>query len=122
MRPIHRLPHRTSESILGIANIHGELIVCVSLAALLNLDASNSAAHSKEGKLLVTRWRDGPIAFAVDELDSVQRIAAKQLGTLPSTVAHAKDRCTKAILSLGEACIGVLDETLLEALVRQNLA
>jgi chemotaxis-related protein WspD len=122
MRPIHRIPHRSSGAILGIANIHGELIVCVSFASLLSLNTSGKSGGGKEGKLLVTRWADGPIAFEVDELENVQRVAATQLKALPATVAQGKARCTKAMLSIGGNSIGVLDEALLEGAVRQNLA
>jgi chemotaxis-related protein WspD len=122
MRAIHRIPHRASAAILGIANIHGELIICVSLAALLNLNSSGRPPGFKEGKLLVTQWRDGPIAFEVDELEGVQQVAATQLNALPATVAQAKARCTRGMLSIGERTIGVLDEALLETTVMQSLA
>jgi chemotaxis-related protein WspD len=122
MRPIHRLPHRSSGALLGVANIHGDLIVCISFASLLNFDTSDRPAAAKEGKLLVLRWADGPIAFEVDVVQNVQRIADSQLKPLPATVAQAKTRYTKAMLQLGETSIGVLDEALLHAAVRQNLA
>jgi chemotaxis-related protein WspD len=122
MRPIHRLPHRSSGAILGVANIHGDLIVCISFASLLNFNTSDRPAAAKGGKLLVLRWADGPIAFEVDVVQNVQRIADSQLKPLPATVAQAKTRYTKAMLQLGETSIGVLDEALLHAAVRQNLA
>jgi len=122
MRPVHRLPHRSSSAILGIANIHGELIVCVSFAALLSLQTSNTTTGTSEGKLLLTRWRDGPVAFVVDVVESVQKIATSQLQSLPATIAQTKTRFTKAMLALGDTSIGVLDESLLEAAVRHNLA
>src|SRR5262245_38052092 len=38
LRSIHSLPHRRSGVVLGLANVRGELIVCVSLAQLLGIE------------------------------------------------------------------------------------
>ena len=35
---IHSLPHRRSEIILGVSNVRGALMACLSLTRLLNLD------------------------------------------------------------------------------------
>ncbi len=37
LRPIHSLPHRRSGVMLGLANVRGELLICVSLAMLLGV-------------------------------------------------------------------------------------
>jgi chemotaxis-related protein WspD len=122
MRTIHRLPHRRSAAVLGVANIHGELMVCVSFAVLLKLNIAQRPAVRKDARFLVTDWNDGPIAFEVDELQSVEKVAAADLKALPATVAQLKSRCTHAVLSIKGHSVGVLDEGLLEEALRQNLA
>jgi chemotaxis-related protein WspD len=122
LRPIHGLPHRIGGAVLGLANIHGELVVCVSLPALLSLNPASQAPNTSAGKLLVTRWHDGPIAFPVDEVARVEKFAAQHFKPLPATVSHAKVRCTSAVLSDGTHTVGVLDDELLGQAIRRHLA
>ena len=122
LRPIHGLPHRSGGAVLGLANIHGELVVCVSLRALLSLNTATPAQTATAARLLVTRWRDGPIAFPVDEVAGVQKFAAQHFKPLPATVAHAKVRCTSSVISHGAHTLGVLDEELLGQAIRRHLA
>jgi chemotaxis-related protein WspD len=122
LRPIHRLPHRSGGAVLGLANIHGELVVCVSLPALLSLNTASQPQAATAGRLLVTRWRDGPIAFPVDEVTGVQKFAAPHFKALPATVAHAKVRCTSSLLSYGAHTLGVIDDELLGQAIRRHLA
>lgn len=122
LRPIHGLPHRRGGAVLGLANIHGELIVCVSLAALLGLTTASQPQTATAARLLVTRWRDGPIAFPVDEVAGVQKLASQDFKPLPATVAHAKARCTSSVVSYGAHSLGVLDEELLGQAIRRHLA
>src|SRR5882724_2541617 len=42
-RLIHSLPHRRSGLVLGLANIRGELLICVSLSRLLGLEKKRLA-------------------------------------------------------------------------------
>src|SRR5579872_4617099 len=37
-RPIHSLPHRRNSAVLGLVNVRGELLVCVSLGRVLGVD------------------------------------------------------------------------------------
>src|SRR5262245_53190282 len=37
LRPIHSLPHRRNQSVLGLVNVRGELLPCVSMAAILGV-------------------------------------------------------------------------------------
>jgi chemotaxis-related protein WspD len=122
LRPIHGLPHRSGGAVLGLANVHGELVVCVSLPALLSLNAASQPQSGAAGRLLVTRWHDGPIAFPVDEVANVRKFAAQHFKPLPVTVAHARVRCTGSVLSYGEHTLGVLDEALLGPAIRRHLA
>jgi chemotaxis-related protein WspD len=122
LRPIHGLPHRSGGALLGLTNIHGELVVCVSLSALLSLNTASPAQTATAARLLVTRWRDGPIAFPVDEVAGVQKLSAQHFKPLPATVVHAKVRCTSSVVSYGAHTLGVLDEELLGQAIRRHLA
>jgi chemotaxis-related protein WspD len=121
MRMIHRVPH-LRECVLGLANIHGELILCVSFAMLLGLETPERSQSDDRGKLLVTDWRDGPIALAVDEAIGVRKFSAEEFKPLPASLLHSQGRCSASVLDVDGASIGVLDDALLEQAIKRQLA
>ena len=92
-RPIHRVPHRTDRILLGLANIRGELYLCVSLRELLDLEVVDgsvpSAPPSAAGPsqpLLVAEVEQYRWVFPVDEIDGVHRVLVSAFENLPHTV------------------------------------
>ena len=82
-RPIHCIPHRTNQLLLGIANIRGELHLCISLRELLGitlpeLKSGSNAAESvrPQPRLLVTEHGSHRWVFPVDEVAGVHRVPA----------------------------------------------
>jgi chemotaxis-related protein WspD len=70
LRTIHSLPHRRGGMVQGLANVRGELLVCVSLGYVLGLE---NAAESRRGarrtvhrRLLVVSREGQRMVFAVD--------------------------------------------------------
>jgi chemotaxis-related protein WspD len=126
MRTIHSLPHRRNGAVLGVANVRGELLVCVSLAALLGVQSQPSGAAERRGgvlqRLLVTSGTAGPVVFPVDEIDGVQRFHPETLRATPATLAKAQARYTQAILPLEKKTVGLLDGALLFHAVERSLA
>jgi chemotaxis-related protein WspD len=124
-RPIHSLPHRRGDSVLGLANIRGTLLACVSLHNLLGIEANEAADNDSGpavGRLLVMQ-RDGlRAACPVDEVHGIERISARELGTVPATVAGAETRFTRAVLTWRQRTVGVLDDTPLFRAVARSLA
>ena len=47
LRPIHSLPHRRSGSVLGLVNVRGELLVCVSLGHMLGVEKTEEWASAR---------------------------------------------------------------------------
>lgn len=115
MRAIHSLPHRRNPVLLGLANVRGELVVCVSIARLL----ISEAGPLREGRLVVVRHARGRLAFPVDEVQHAHRYRANDLKPVPATVAKSESVFTKGLLSWQDKTVGCLDERLvLEALDR----
>ena len=115
-RPVHRVPHRTDRLLMGIANIRGELQLCVSLRALLGMDGADrlSEGDLSDGagsscRLLVCERSGQRWAFAVDEVAGVQRVAIDRLGNVPSTIAKSVKRLIKAVFRWGKKSVGRLD-------------
>ncbi|MBU5224438.1 chemotaxis protein CheW, partial [Vibrio cholerae] len=44
LQPIHSLPHQRSRALLGVANVRGALVACLSLVELLGLDSTSTGA------------------------------------------------------------------------------
>jgi chemotaxis-related protein WspD len=118
-RPIHPLPHRRNGAVLGIANVRGGLVVCISLAVLLGVTSTPEAASTQTRRgavtqrLLVARGAAGPIVFPVDEIHGMERFAARDFTSIPATLAHAPVTYTQGLLAFGERSVGLLDEKLL---------
>ena len=126
VRPIHSLPHRRNGTVLGIANVRGSLLVCVSLHALLGIDKA-PAAHAGRRRLvherLLVASRDGErLVFPVDEVHGIHRFHRDQLGEVPATVARSTATYTRAMLPWQDKAVGVLDEQLLFYSLNKSLS
>lgn len=121
-RPIHSLPHRRSSALLGVANIRGELVICLSLGKLLGLPGAVASPGAGDGlRLLVMGWPEGSIAFPVDEVLGVKRYGTSEFSSPPATVAHAQNRYTQSILRWNQRSVGFLDDELLRRTVSRSV-
>ncbi len=127
-RPIHPLPHRRTGAVLGVANVGGALLVCLSLALILGVAArpdplpTPSRRRAAVPRLLVARGMGGTVAFPVDEVQGTERFRRRDLKEVPTTIARAKAAHTQSLIALGDKTVGLLDEQLLLAAVEQALA
>jgi chemotaxis-related protein WspD len=120
VRPVHRVPHRTSGVLLGVVNVRGELLICVSLARVLGLESNPGAASGS--RLLVIRRKDLRAACPVDAVHGVHRYASASLSAVPATLAKAGTRYSRALLAWREQTVGVLDEELLFSALKRGMA
>ena len=127
-RPIHSLPHRRNDAVLGVANIGGALLVCLSLEYILGVtprpDPTPTPSRRRAGvpRLLVARGKGGTVAFPVDEVQGTERFHPRDLKGVPATIAHAKAAHTRSLIMVGGKTVGLLDEPLLFRAVEQALA
>jgi chemotaxis-related protein WspD len=126
VRAVHSLPHRRDGAVLGVTNVRGELLVCVSLEHLLSLERSpdmNAAPHHAVHKrLLVVRRDDTRAVCPADEVHGIYRVRAGELQNVPVTVAKAAGRHARAVLSWRGHSVGVLDDQLLFYTLQRSLA
>ncbi len=116
LRAVHSLPHRRNPALLGLANVRGELVACVSIARLL---VGEAAAPQPQGRLIVVRHASGRLAFPVDEVQHTHRYRPDELRPVPATVAKSASAFTRNLLLWRDRTVGCLDERLvLEALNR----
>lgn len=123
-RAVHPLPHRRNGVVLGVTNIRGELLVCVSLRQVLGLADEPKAGkqRSLEERLLVLQREGHSAVCPVDEVYGTQRFHPRDLKDVPATVAKAAATYTRAVLSWQGKSVGLLDDQLLFYTLNRSLA
>lgn len=116
---VHSLPHRRSPVVLGLTNIRGELVICLSLARLLGIDGD---AEPTQRRLLVVRAQGGRLALPVDEVQHTHRCSDSELMPLPATMAGAATSYTRGVLSWRDRIIGCLNDDAVAAALHRCLA
>lgn len=119
-RPIHRLPHRRDAAMLGIVNIRGELVVCISLAqalgiksALTGRDQTGQRKRATFERLIVAGTDAGPLVFPADEVHGIHRYDSSSLTPAPATLPKSAADYTLGILVWKERSVGVLNHPVL---------
>jgi len=125
-RTIHSLPHRRSGVVLGIANVRGELLVCMALGTMLGLNESTAGAARAS---LVTPQRllviGGPmlrVACPVDEVQGIHRVKPADTRRVPATVGNAATTYSKSVANWRDHTVGVLDDVRLLAGFERSIA
>jgi chemotaxis-related protein WspD len=106
-RPVHRIPHRSNQVLVGLVNLQGQVQLCVSLRGLLGVEGNGASTW-----LVVVRDQDRAEtwAFEADEVLGVHRISRSQLRGVPSTLVNPAVGFSQAVLSWNERSVGLLDE------------
>jgi chemotaxis-related protein WspD len=126
LRPIHSVPHRRGGAVLGVANIRGELLVCVSLRRLLGLDdvseTRNDNRRTVHQGLLVIRRNEVRAVCRADEVHGIHRYHKRQLADVPATVGKAGTRHSMAVMQWEGRSVGVLDDDALFQALQRSMA
>lgn len=117
-RPIHSLPHRTSAALIGLANIRGDLVICVSLAQLLTGGRLDPAA----ARLIVAHDGDVRVAFPVDEVQQAHRYRPGDLQPPPATVSRSGVAFTSGLLPWRDRMVACLDGKLVIDALKRSVA
>ena len=120
-RPLHSLPNRPGGIVLGLANVRGELMTCVSLGHLLGIPDAPSLAtiRAEYRRLLIVHGETGKLAFPVEEVRGPNRFQPHELKGPPSTLTRSSPAFSQAVLSWQDQAVGLLDaEFLLSSLSR----
>jgi chemotaxis-related protein WspD len=124
-RPIHSLPGGRSNTLLGLANIRGELLICVALDRALLFEQKvpeNSSSKRAIYRRLIVAVREGSrFVFPVEEVHGIHWFDPNELKALPSTLAKAQATCIKGILLWQNKSVGCLDDELLFEMLDESL-
>lgn len=113
-RPVHHLPHRSGAVLNGLVNVRGELQICVSMSALLEVetnaeDRDDNRVPAGEPMLFV-RSSSGNLVFPVSEVFGTHRYDSAELRPAPATLAKAASNYTQGVLPWKDTHIAVLEE------------
>jgi chemotaxis-related protein WspD len=140
-RPVHSLPNRRDRVVLGIANVRGQLLTCVSLERVLGLAAvgreragerhspasgvtrvpGHGGARTQRRRLLVFQRARLRLVSHVDEVHGVHDVAPGDLTAVPDTIATPMAAYSRTLVSWHGRSVGLLDADLLFDAVRKSL-
>ena len=122
-RIMHSLPHRRQGIVLGLVNIRGELLICVSVGRLLGLEkeAQRDKRRAAYDRLLVVNSAGSRLAFPVEEVHGTHRFHREDLKEPPATVAKSALTYTQGIIPWRECTVGFIDAELLFSVLNRSL-
>lgn len=123
-QPIHSLPHQRSRALLGVANVRGALVACLSLVELLGLDATSAAASGARvmPRMLIIGAQGGPVVVPVDEVDGIHAIDERTLNAALRAGQPASAKYTRGVLQWKGRSLRWLDEEQLLSAVTRSLS
>jgi chemotaxis-related protein WspD len=122
--PVHSVPHRRHGVLLGLVNIRGELLPCVSVGRLLGLDPGASAEKLRTfyDRLLVVAWEGKRLVFPADEVYGIHRFPSEETAQPPTTLVRASSTFTYAVFPWQEKMVGLLEAELLFSTLNRSLS
>lgn len=111
------LAHRTGGAFEGLVNVRGQVVLSVSLRALLDIPAEDGAGA--RARLVVIENSEGRFSLRVDEVDGIRRFADSEVLPPPATLSRALSPHVGGVVHDGERLVGLMDgATLFAALTR----
>ena len=123
LQPVHSLPHQRSRALMGVANVRGALVACLSLVELLGLEASTVAASGARvmPRMLIIAAHGGPVVVPVDEVDGIHAIDQRLLDAASRSGQQASAKYTRGVLPFNGRSLRWLDEEQLLSAVTRSL-
>lgn len=122
LRPWRRLPHRRTSGLLGLVNVGGTLMPCVSLHVLLEAGETPDPATTQRGGLMIGGDSGQQFAFPVDEIVGIQRFPAARMQRPPATVARSGTALTSSLCHTEPGTVAILDARRLRQRIEDLLA
>lgn len=122
-RRTHSLPHQRQGIVLGLVNVRGELLICVSLGRLLGVEKRSSpqTIRTVYDRLLVANWEGTRLVFPVDEVHGTHKFEAGDVHEPPATIAKSRPSYTQGIFLWDNRPVGLLDPSLLFSALNRSL-
>jgi chemotaxis-related protein WspD len=123
LRPAHVVPSRARGDLLGLVNIHGELLPCVDLERLLKVEPAADAAKEPPGlrRLLVAAFEGARYVFPVREIGGIHRLLPADVQPPPITVSKSPSAHTAGLFDWSGRRAALLNEQSLFASLQRSL-
>ncbi len=121
-RRIHSLPHRRSPAVLGMVNVRGQLLICLSLAQVLGIADDATPEGDDRRRMIVMRCAGGRVVVPVDEVQHNCRFHEGELLPQPATVRRSQAAYTLGLLKVGHRMAALMDGDRLAEAMEQSLA
>ncbi|WP_095077523.1 chemotaxis protein CheW [Pseudomonas sp. Irchel s3h17] len=123
LQAIHSLPHQRSRALMGVANVRGALVACLSLVQLLELEVTAGVASTARvmPRMLIIAAHGGPVVVPVDEVDGIHAIDERILDRASRSGPQAGAKYTRGVLPFKGHSLRWLDEEQLLSAVTRSL-
>ena len=123
LQSIHSLPHQRSRALLGVANVRGALVPCLSLVELLGLDPTLAGPASLRimPRMLILTAQGGAVVLPVDEVDGIHNIEESVLNGASLSGEQASAKYTRGVLLWKTRSLRLLDEEQLLGAIARSL-
>ncbi|QHE90489.1 chemotaxis protein CheW [Pandoraea fibrosis] len=132
MRAWHSVPGHRQRALLGLVNLRGALVPCLSLGELLGVQPAppsqatqptpSNTLRASTSRLLALRHGHHLSAFPVTEVHGTVTPAKTTMGAAPATTLGASDGFAVAVLHWRDHVVGVLDPLRVGAAFDRSLA
>jgi chemotaxis-related protein WspD len=114
VRPIHRIPHRSNEILMGLVSLRGQLHLCASLHGLLGAGVGSSVRNAvppeRSARMIMIRHEAESWVFTADEVLGVPRVPPDLWRSVPSTLANTAVSFSQSVFTWQGRSVGLLDE------------
>lgn len=121
---VHYVPSRSNDYLLGLVNVNGELLMCISLSSFLNLPgvAPDYESKSKVYKSLLVMERTGEsYVFPVDENLGVIKIDTSMYKDAAATITKSSVTLTNYTFDISDKTVSIIDENRLFEIINAKL-
>ncbi|VXD17811.1 chemotaxis protein CheW [Planktothrix paucivesiculata] len=114
---IHTVPHRRNSVFLGLINIRGETLLCISIRDLLGLEPVTESVDFSNSinpqRMIVAGKNENKWVFPVDEVHGTYRFHLNEFKDAPVVISKASEAYTKGVVTWQGKKINFLDSELL---------
>ena len=110
---VHSLPHRSDRLFLGLTNIRGETLICISLAHLLSLPVDSDEPKELLKRMIVAGNPKDRWVFLVDEVFGVHRFSPDELNEAPVVITKATETYSQLVGNWQGQKVNFLDAELI---------
>jgi chemotaxis-related protein WspD len=121
----HSLPHRKNQVLRGLVNVRGELLLCVSLGYLFNLNKKEIDIKTQttiHERYIVISDDGDYYAFPVSEVKDTLKYDASNLQKTPSTINDGSSNYIEGIIEYQDFHVGLLDIDLIFSALNRNIS